>query len=64
MRCHQPVMSVCLPGGSTWSSPHVNPMRRRWNNPWIDGDDVDPFLALLTGLALGAVLAAVIILLR
>ena len=39
-------------------------MRRRWNNPWVDGDDADPFLALLGGLALGAILAAVIILLR
>jgi hypothetical protein len=36
-------------------------MRRRCNNPWVDGDDADPFLALLGGLALGT---AVIILLR
>lgn len=41
-----------------------SPFRSRWNNPWIDGDRADPFLALLIALGLGAVLAAVIILLR
>ncbi len=39
-------------------------MRRRMNNPWIEGDRADPFLALLIGLAIIAVLAAITLLLR
>ena len=42
----------------------MTPSPGPWNNPWVDGDNADPFLALLIGLALGAVLAAVVILLQ
>jgi hypothetical protein len=34
-------------------------MRHRWNNPWVDGDKADPFLALLAMLVLGAIAAAI-----
>jgi hypothetical protein len=34
-------------------------MRHRWNNPWVDGDKADPFVALLAMLVLGAIAAAV-----
>ena len=38
-------------------------MRRRTNNPWVDGNPADPFLALLIGLAIATVVAAVIMVL-
>jgi len=39
-------------------------MRRRVNNPWVDGAAADPFLALLTGLVIVAVVAGLVLLLH
>jgi hypothetical protein len=39
-------------------------MRELRKNPWVEGDTADPLLALLFWLALGAILAAILIVLR
>ena len=30
-------------------------MRPRWHNPWVEGEDDDPFLALLAMLVIGVI---------
>jgi hypothetical protein len=34
-------------------------MHQRWHHPWIEGEDADPFLALLAMLAIGAIAAGI-----
>jgi hypothetical protein len=38
-------------------------MRQRGHDPWVDGEDADPFLALLAMLLIGAIAAGIALLL-
>jgi hypothetical protein len=38
-------------------------MHQRWHDPWIEGEDADPFLALLAMLMIGAIAAGIALLL-
>jgi hypothetical protein len=49
--------SACHVGVLGWS------MHQRWQDPWIEGEDADPFLALLAMLAIGAIAAGIALLL-
>jgi hypothetical protein len=38
-------------------------MPQRWHNPWVEGDDADPLLALLAMLVVGVIAAGIALLL-
>jgi hypothetical protein len=37
-------------------------MRQHWHNPWVEGEPIDVFLALLAMLVIGAIVAGVALL--
>ena len=52
MTRHRAVISAC------W----IDAMRG-WHNPWVEGEDADPVMALLAMLVIGAIAAAIALLL-